>query len=436
MASPLNRRTAREREELDIDALFASETDQAPEPDRPAPTLIFTQPADRNVQQFADEAVPFADEPVRFGDEPVHFAEEADPLAVPLLPSPEHPYKGRWNQPELPKRGRARMAAVLLVLAGVIALIVTSLLSREPADLGTGVSTAESKPVAPPASVSGETATANPGVAARTPETPVMTPPAAADVPPQAGAAAPMAARRPESQVAVTRPEPPAATVRGRPGITPRETTGPAARTPVPAATSGRVASAEPPVSTRGITSAPPTAPPAAAPPVAEIRRPAGDASPALGQPLGPPRELPAAPASPDASPAPRVEPSPAAAAPSAPAAAPALDPRAVEADRVRAVLSGYERAYSELDAEAASRVFPAIDRKALSRAFSSLSAQQIQFDDCRIQVLQASARATCAGTARWTPKVGSGTQQQARRWQFDLEQGSGGWRIGSVRVQ
>jgi len=102
----------------------------------------------------------------------------------------------------------------------------------------------------------------------------------------------------------------------------------------------------------------------------------------------------------------------------------------------VRAVLSGYERAYSHLDADAASRVFPAVDRKALARAFSGLSAQQIRFDDCRIEFRQASARATCAGTARWTPKVGGGSQQQARRWQFDLEQSPGGWRIGSVKVQ
>ena len=119
-----------------------------------------------------------------------------------------------------------------------------------------------------------------------------------------------------------------------------------------------------------------------------------------------------------------------------APAPNAAVDPGAVETDRVRAVLSGYEHAYSALDADAASRVFPTVDRKALSRAFSSLSAQQIQFDDCRIQIQQGSARATCAGTARWTPKVGGGSQQQARRWEFALQQASTGWKIGSVRVQ
>src|SRR3982751_2833486 len=100
MASPQNRRTER-REELDIDALFASEPDEAPEPRRPdSPTLIFTQPADRNVQQFADEAVHFAEEPVQ-------FAEEADPLSAPLLPSPAHPYQPRWKESERPHRGRS-----------------------------------------------------------------------------------------------------------------------------------------------------------------------------------------------------------------------------------------------------------------------------------------------------------------------------------------
>ena len=119
-----------------------------------------------------------------------------------------------------------------------------------------------------------------------------------------------------------------------------------------------------------------------------------------------------------------------------APAPNAVVDPGVVETDRVRAVLTGYEHAYSALDADAASRVFPTVDRKALSRAFSSLSAQQIQFDDCRIQIQQGSARATCAGTARWTPKVGGGSQQQARRWEFALQQASTGWKIGSVRVQ
>jgi hypothetical protein len=111
-------------------------------------------------------------------------------------------------------------------------------------------------------------------------------------------------------------------------------------------------------------------------------------------------------------------------------------DSRGLERDKVRAVLLGYEKAHSQLDAAAAARLYPAVDRKALSRAFSTLSSQQILFEDCRIQVAQATAHASCAGTASWTPRVGGGSRQEARRWNFDLKQVAGNWQIGTVKVQ
>ena len=81
MASPQNRRSALQREEFDIDALFASEEkgEALPPPQPDAPTLIFTQPADRNVQQFPDEAIQFAEEPDSLAEEPASLAEEAPP---------------------------------------------------------------------------------------------------------------------------------------------------------------------------------------------------------------------------------------------------------------------------------------------------------------------------------------------------------------------
>jgi len=167
------------------------------------------------------------------------------------------------------------------------------------------------------------------------------------------------------------------------------------------------------------------------------VARPGAVPAEPVGQPLtsapdvaslAPPRS--AGPAVRD--PAPSDTPAPVAAAP--PAAA--LDPRIAERDRVRAVLAGYERAYNALDADAASRVFPGVDRKALSRAFSGLSAQEVRLEDCRIAVLTSTATATCAGSLRWTPKVGGGNKEQPRNWQFSLQQVPGGWRISSVRVQ
>ncbi len=404
MASPLNRRRP-EPEELDIDALFASEPEPASEPPRPdAPKLIFTQPADRNVQQFADESVHFAEEA------------EADPLSMPLLPAPALPYHAQWNEPGPPRR-RAGLFLAVAALVGSLAVVGVQLLpwSNE-RDLSTSASP-------PPERTAAPTAMETP------PASRAAAPPAADEQPSDAGAGAPAPVARvntPEAPTAARAPETPRTVSR---------------EVPKTAATSGRAANTEPPISTRGVSSAPAAAAGPVVPPATpDVRRLTADSPIPLGQPLPPPREVVPTAALHDAAPAPRLEPAPppvaAAPAASAPAPAPVVDPRVVETDRVRAVLSGFERAYSALDADAASRVYPAVDRKALARAFSGLSAQQIQFNDCRIQVLQGSARATCAGTARWTPKVGGGSRQQARRWDFDLQQVPGGWRIGAVKVQ
>jgi hypothetical protein len=168
--------------------------------------------------------------------------------------------------------------------------------------------------------------------------------------------------------------------------------------------------------------------------PTLDIRRLETDTVSALGQPVAPPAaEVPGpiAPRERAAIPEPPARPSPTGTAGSS-----VTDVRGVERDKVRSLLSRYENAYSQLDAAAAARLYPGVDRKALSRAFGTLSSQQIQFDDCRILVTQSTARATCAGKASWTPKVGGGAKEQARRWHFDLKQVAGDWQIGSVRVQ
>jgi hypothetical protein len=199
---------------------------------------------------------------------------------------------------------------------------------------------------------------------------------------------------------------------------------------------------AAPPISARARPERP--ADPSRSTPAPDLRRFDTGTAAALGQPIVPPAE-----ASPVAAPRDRGS-IPSEATPARPLATgtsgnpgtnsstpnPAVDPRVVDRDKVRAVLSRYESAYSQLDAAAAARLYPAVDRKALSRAFNTLSSQQIQFADCRIQVGTSTAHATCAGTASWTPKVGGGSREQSRRWQFDLKQVSGDWQIGAVKVQ
>jgi hypothetical protein len=99
---------------------------------------------------------------------------------------------------------------------------------------------------------------------------------------------------------------------------------------------------------------------------------------------------------------------------------------------RVRAALSRYEAAYSALNAAAARAIWPTVDASALGRAFDSLESQQISLGTCAIElaVNGQSARATCAGSATWTPKVGDGTRTEPRRWTFDLEPNGDRWQI------
>lgn len=105
-------------------------------------------------------------------------------------------------------------------------------------------------------------------------------------------------------------------------------------------------------------------------------------------------------------------------------------EPEVDDVARVRAVLSRYEAAYSGLDAAAARAVWPAVDERALARAFNSLQSQRVSLDKCDVSVSGASARAECAGSATWVPKVGGSGRTELRRWLFDLRNAGGAWQI------
>ena len=125
----------------------------------------------------------------------------------------------------------------------------------------------------------------------------------------------------------------------------------------------------------------------------------------------------------------------PIAAAPPPPAAMPAPEPSPEPA--VRSALDRYAAAYSALDVDAAQRVWPNVNRGALSRAFDGLASQQISLGNCQIDVAAGSATAQCAGTASWAPKVGGGgPRTEPRQWTFQLARGRAGWEIVSARVQ
>lgn len=102
----------------------------------------------------------------------------------------------------------------------------------------------------------------------------------------------------------------------------------------------------------------------------------------------------------------------------------------------VRDTLQRYRAAYDALDASSARAVWPSVNSAALTRAFADLSAQQLRFDDCAVQVTGAAAQATCHGSARYVPRVGSREpREEARIWQFALRKSGTQWLIESTRV-
>jgi hypothetical protein len=107
------------------------------------------------------------------------------------------------------------------------------------------------------------------------------------------------------------------------------------------------------------------------------------------------------------------------------------------ETAAVRAALTKYANAYTDLDAAAVTAVWPSVDQAGLRRAFSALDAQQVTFDRCDVQVTGGAGRATCAGTTMWRPKIGGGSaREQNRTWNFVLKNAGGSWQIVKAEVR
>jgi hypothetical protein len=102
----------------------------------------------------------------------------------------------------------------------------------------------------------------------------------------------------------------------------------------------------------------------------------------------------------------------------------------------IRNALAQLAQAYSDLDADAAQRVWPGVNRAALARAFDALAQQQVSLSDCQIDMAGSSAHANCLGITEWTPKVGGGRPKtESRVWDVNLTKGLSGWQISSAHV-
>ena len=99
--------------------------------------------------------------------------------------------------------------------------------------------------------------------------------------------------------------------------------------------------------------------------------------------------------------------------------------------------LQRYRRAYEGLDAQSAQAVYPAVNQAALARAFDGLHSQTIAFDACDMHVRGGSATATCRGSARYVPKIGSREPRtEPRVWSFTLRKNDGDWKIENARAE
>jgi hypothetical protein len=98
-------------------------------------------------------------------------------------------------------------------------------------------------------------------------------------------------------------------------------------------------------------------------------------------------------------------------------------------------VIEQYQQAFNTLDVGAATRIWPDVDKRALTRAFSDLEAQSIRLEDCGVTLASSAAQARCRGVATYQPKVGRRPQQLTREWTFTLARTeSSDWRIRAVR--
>jgi hypothetical protein len=133
---------------------------------------------------------------------------------------------------------------------------------------------------------------------------------------------------------------------------------------------------------------------------------------------------------SPTASPPPVVPPGAGTAVP----AAPPVRPRSAAVQRV---LNRYRDAFNALDPAAAKAVWPSADTKGLGKAFDRLQEQQMVLDRCNISVIGARAVASCEGTLRYVPSVGSRSARVQRgRWDFTLHEVGDDWTIETVKAR
>jgi hypothetical protein len=115
-------------------------------------------------------------------------------------------------------------------------------------------------------------------------------------------------------------------------------------------------------------------------------------------------------------------------------AAAPAVITPPSDRSSIERVLQAYREAYDRLDAPSAAVIWPRVDTRALSRAFSTLSEQDLSFESCDLNIAGAEAKARCIGEIRYVRRVGDQAPRVRKMsWSFALERVSDRWQIAQV---
>jgi hypothetical protein len=174
---------------------------------------------------------------------------------------------------------------------------------------------------------------------------------------------------------------------------------------------------------------------PPASMPATEITDAVSSASPGVPVVEFVPAPIPA----PPPAPAPVPAPAPASAPAPAPAPAPVAPAVAPPDDQllVKQALQRYRKAYEGLDARSAQAVWPAVNEAALARAFDGLESQSLTFEACDVRLRGEAANATCHGSARYVPKIGSREPRvEPRVWNFTLHKAGADWTIDAARTE
>ena len=109
----------------------------------------------------------------------------------------------------------------------------------------------------------------------------------------------------------------------------------------------------------------------------------------------------------------------------------------ASEETEVRRILERLRGAYERLDARAARQVWPSLDEPRLARAFSTLKSQELDFEECRIDLASTRGVALCRGRATYVGRFGKREPEtQNRRWTFQVRKTGDSWAIDSVRSE